>query len=145
VRSARENYLRCGYQEDLQITYNVLKEKYPEYLEIYDKVLDGNWSYLTNMLIAPKKIFDDYCEWLFDILFEVEKRTDITGYSIQEARIFGYISERLLTVWLLKNQYSVIEKHTVNTEEKLNYIKEIMIKLKIYQFLKTMIWKIRNK
>ena len=149
IRTATENYTRCGYRKDLAITRNVLKEKYPEYLDSFDKVMNGNWSYLTNMLIAKTTIFDEYCNWLFDILFEVEKKTDISNYTVQEARIYGYISERLLTVWVMKNchKYNCKEIHTVNTEEKKNiqfYVTQIMIKLGIYQKMKTLIWKVKN-
>ena len=52
------------------------------------------------MMICKKKKFDEYCHWLFDILFEVEKRTDITNYTVAEARIYGYLSEILLNVWV---------------------------------------------
>lgn len=147
VRSAEENYLRCGYKKDLDITRNVLLEKYPEYLKEYDNVMNGNKSYLTNMFVAKKEIFDQYCNWLFDILFEVERRTDISSYSIQEARIFGYISERLLTVWIWHNNYNCIEKHTINIEDSVNVsyvIKQFFIKIKMYQFSKTVIWKMKQ-
>ena len=50
------------------------------------------------MMIMKKKYFDEYCEWLFDILFELEKRLDISGYSDYDARVFGFVSERLLDV-----------------------------------------------
>lgn len=147
IRSAEENYLRCGYRKDLDITRTVLFEKYPEYLNEYDNVMNGNKSYLTNIFVAKKEIFDEYCKWLFDILFEVERRTDISDYSIQEARIFGYISERLLTVWIWHNNYNYVEKHTINTDTPVNLsyiITQFFIKIKLYQFAKTIIWKMKQ-
>ena len=147
VRTATENYLRCGFKRDLDITRNVICEKYPQYINEYDKVMNGNRSYLTNMLVARREIFDEYCTWLFDILFEVERRVDISNYTIQEARIFGYISERLLTVWIFHNNYHYIEKHTMNIEEPITLrylISQFFIKIKLYQFSKTVIWKIKQ-
>ena len=47
-----------------------------------------------------KELFNDYCTWLFDILFELEKRLDISEYSANDSRVFGFVSERLLDVWL---------------------------------------------
>lgn len=99
------------------------------------------------MFVAKKEIFDEYCKWLFDILFEVERRTDISDYSVQEARIFGYISERLLTVWIWYNNYNYVEKHTINTDTPVNLsyvITQFFIKIKLYQFAKTIIWKMKQ-
>ena len=47
-----------------------------------------------------RPLFDAYCEWLFSVLFELEKRLDISGYSAYDRRVFGFVSERLLDVWL---------------------------------------------
>ena len=44
--------------------------------------------------------FDKYCNWLFPILSEVEKRTDITSYNKTQRRIYGYLSERLLGLYI---------------------------------------------
>ena len=59
------------------------------------------------MIITRKNIFDDYCKWLFDVLFEVEKRVDISDRDDYQKRIFGFLSERLIKVWLIKNEYKV--------------------------------------
>ena len=56
------------------------------------------------MFIMKKELLDDYCGWLFDILFELEKRLDISSYSDNDKRVFGFVSERLLDVWLIKNE-----------------------------------------
>ena len=59
------------------------------------------------MLICSKQLFDSYCEWLFKILFEFENIVDLSDYSKSQKRIFGYVSEILLNVWLIKNQNTV--------------------------------------
>ena len=38
------------------------------------------------------------------ILFELEKRLDISQYSDKDRRVFGFVSERLLDVWLETNR-----------------------------------------
>jgi hypothetical protein len=70
------------------------------------------------MIITRKEIFDKYCEWLFLILFEVEKRTDISCYDTYQARIYGYLSERLLRVWLLNQPLRVKEVEARLTSQK---------------------------
>jgi hypothetical protein len=56
-----------------------------------------------NMFIMKKEKFNDYCSWLFDILFELEKRLDISQYNQNDSRVFGFVSERLIDVWLETN------------------------------------------
>lgn len=146
VRNANYNYLKCGREIDLNILRDVINEKYPAYIQDYDYIMRHNWSYLTNMMITTSEQWNLYCEWLFDILFEVEKRTDLTGYSKEEARIYGYMSERLLSVWILHNDFKVKELRTVNVEEEKNFkymLRELMSKFRVYQVLKTFLWKLK--
>ena len=100
------------------------------------------------MMVAKKEIFDEYCSWLFDILFEVEKRTDISNYTTAEARIYGYISERLVDVWVSHNNIKCIEYQSINTENKsvLKYtLYRLSRKLKIYKAIKNVMFNINKK
>ena len=63
---------------------------------------------MFNMFAMKKEIFNEYCEWLFTILFELEKRIDISNYDAFQARVFGRISELLFNVWLDKQNYSYV-------------------------------------
>ncbi len=49
-----------------------------------------------------KEILEEYCAWLFDILFELERRIDASQYDSFHARFYGRISELLLDVWINK-------------------------------------------
>lgn len=113
-----ENYGEKHYTKDLDITGDVIKEKYPDYYNSFMNVMNGKETYFANMLIAPKKTVDAYAKWLFDILFEVEKRIDMTGYDDYNRRVFGFISERLLTVWIRKNNLKTCECPVGLTESK---------------------------
>ena len=57
-----------------------------------------------NMFIMKRDKFDAYCTWLFDMLFELESRLDISGYNDNDKRVFGFVSERLLDIWIETNQ-----------------------------------------
>lgn len=91
-------------EKDLNMLRDIVSEIYPEYLESYDIVMQQNYACYCNSLIAKRKIFDSYSNWLFSILEEAEKRTDLTGYSEAEIRIFGYLGELLLNVWFHNNK-----------------------------------------
>ena len=64
---------------------------------------------MFNMFIMKKKYFNGYCKWLFDILEHVENSIDINNYSRQERRVFGYLAELLMDVWINKNNISFTE------------------------------------
>ena len=86
--------------EDLDMCREVIKEKMPEYLSDYDKVIHGKKAVMCNMFIMKKSLLNEYCEWLFNILFEVEKKIDITERDTYQKRVYGFLSERLFNVWL---------------------------------------------
>jgi len=97
------------HQKDLDTTEEVLKEKYPEYGSVFDRLVHGPHTYFGNIFITSKENYDRYCEWLFDILFEVQKRTDFTGYNDYHKRLFGFLSEFLQTVWIEYNGLKTYE------------------------------------
>ena len=98
-------YLFSGYEKDLDVLEEAIQKLYPEYLSYYySEFVNSNSGYFKNMFIMKRHLFDAYCEWLFDILAYVENKIDISDYPTKEARIFGYMSERLFGVWLAKNR-----------------------------------------
>lgn len=108
-KNLREHYADQHFIEDLEKTREVLQKKCPEYLPAFDHCMNCNLFSMGNMIIARKPVFDAYCEWLFDVLSEVEKETDLSGYDAFQARLYGYLSERLLRVYLLMHDYRVAE------------------------------------
>lgn len=87
-------------RKDVDVLSAVISDLYPEYKEDYELVFkEGNKYTPCNILVAKKDIFDQYSKWLFDILFELEKRLTIPMDPYQP-RLMGYFSERLLCVFL---------------------------------------------
>lgn len=86
--------------KDYDLTLKVLKKKYPEYAKSADEYNKSVYGYFTNIFVMRRDIFDKYNEWLFNILFEVEKKSDISNYDFQEARIYGYLSEWLFGIFV---------------------------------------------
>ena len=87
--------------DDLDIVCDIIKEKYPEYVEDMDSYLQGKLTCLCNMYIMRRDLFMNYAEWLFDILGEFEKRADMRDYSVEGLRTPGHLAERLLTLYYL--------------------------------------------
>lgn len=147
-RGAYNAYLDCGYEKDLQITKEAIKTLYPNYLVSYETVFEKSaGNYPANMMIAKKELFDAYCKWLFDLLEYVENKTDLADYSQQEARVFGYLAERLLGVWLDRNKLKIKEIRIVNTECKkdlLFYCTEFLKGVGLYQAIKKFIFMVKK-
>ena len=106
-----------GFQKDLDMLRDVVDKKYHDYISDYDSVMDGKEQYFWNMFLCRKEIMNQYCEWLFDILGDLERRTDLTGYNKQQTRIYGFLSERLLNVWIKHMNLDIKEYFVVNTDQ----------------------------
>ena len=76
------------------------------------------------MFVMKREILDMYCTWLFDLLFELEERLDISAYSDYDARVFGFVAERLLDVWINKNKQQYLDLPYVYLEKQ-NWILKI--------------------
>ena len=118
IESNFSHYVHAHNEQDLTLTRKIISEKYPEYLSAYDTVMKRSSGYRFNMCIMRRDLLDSYCTWLFDILFELEEKLDISGYSPYDARVFGFISERLLDVWIEKNQPPLKTLPVINLEKQ---------------------------
>lgn len=113
----KARYKKSHNLRDLNVIEDIIKEKYPDYIDAYNTVMNGVVFNYANMLICRKEVFDAYSSWLFDILFELEKRIDISGYNQYQSRIFGFISERIMRVWFIKNKMRIKELPIINTDD----------------------------
>lgn len=88
--------------EDLRTLFAIVNDLYPSYNDAMYKVFfQNNRLSHYNMMIMRWNDFQGYCKWLFDILFEARKRINISNYDTVQARIWGYMGERLLSVYVL--------------------------------------------
>lgn len=111
-----EHYCGKHHERDLLCCMDVIKERCPEYEAALRWTLSSNLVSMGNIFIAHRGIFHAYCEWLFDILFEVERRTNLKDYDVYQKRVFGFLSERLLRAWL------TMQKGLHVREESLTYV-----------------------
>ena len=103
IETNYSQYAHAHHAIDLDKTEEILQEKYPEYIRAWDSSMKKTTGHRFNMFVMKKEIFDQYCEWLFDVLFELEKRLDISTYNKNDSRVFGFVSERLLDIWIETN------------------------------------------
>ena len=110
IENLYDHYKHTMYVEPLDETRKILEEKYPEYIGEFDKLHKRTSAHMFNMFIMKREILEKYCKWLFDILFELEKRIDESKYDTFHARFYGRVSELLLDVYIntKKLQYKEI-------------------------------------
>ena len=116
IETVRSQYEHAHNKQDLYEVEAIIAERYPEYSEAFTKVMGRTRLHILNMFAMKKELFDEYCEWLFTILFELEKRIDISSYDNYQARVYGFLGERLFNVWLEKQQLRVIDVNVINLE-----------------------------
>ena len=117
--------------EDLIQTEKVIAEFYPEYLSHYQKLVHQNKTYFGNMLITDKATYDKYAQWLFGIFFELQKIIDPSQYDDYRMRVYGFISEFLLYVWVTYHNLKVLECDVAVIGEK-KETQELKEQLSVY-------------
>lgn len=128
----RWQYGACHSIKDLDRVEMIVKRLYPDYAESWDKYINNGCElHYSNGVVMAAKDFDAYCEWLFSILFEFKDEMgwntpeDVRAYVEKEIKdcirvnrngkgstadavryqtqIFGFLSERLFTLYLKHN------------------------------------------
>lgn len=88
-------YSEMHRAEDLEIVSNIIDELFFEYSEAKNIYLNKKEEFYCNMFIMKKELFNDYCNWLFSILSEYDKRVINKPKNAN-----GYIGERLLGIYI---------------------------------------------
>lgn len=123
IETVYSHYGHTHYASDLDETRQILTEIFPQYIPAFDKQMKSTKAHMFNMMIMPKKLLDEYCSFLFPVLFELENRIDYKNYSGFQGRVFGRISELLLDVWMNTNHISYVEVPMISME-KVNWFRK---------------------
>ena len=139
-----EHYNRLHVKEDLEMCEHVVKDLYPEYSEDYDKIIKyGCNIYVGDNYITTKEIYSEINEFIFSVLFEIEKRYGFktseewkqhakdsgqkncpkdhekNGLKPEDYQmlLFGFLYERLFTLYVLRNIHNVYESELYLIDE----------------------------
>ena len=96
-----------AFYQGIRIVENIIARKQPDYLQAFHYVFEGNSMFPCNMVITSKELFNKYSEWLFSIIIDAAERVDVSEYDEYSKRIIGFMAERLLTVWLIKQELKI--------------------------------------
>ena len=138
IESIQQQFNECHdiTNTDLKIIKIIIEDKYPEYINDFNEFFNQNNMSRYNMFICNRRIFNECCSWIFDIIKEYFKFYNINNYvdmykfviehlykypeiyynpnngdkSIEyQSRIGGFLSERLLNVFFMHNYKNDIE------------------------------------
>ena len=98
-KTLREHYKEFHIVKHYDETGNIIREKFPEIYKNFVQASGKNTIFIANMFVLKREIFEKYCDFLFTILFELEKRIEVPTEN-QQKRVFGFISERLFTIYI---------------------------------------------
>lgn len=134
--SLREEYKQYHILDDLEKTIRIVISRDPKMESTLMRILKENRLIPYNMWIASESIWNDYCEWLFPILFQLEKEIDLTGRDKYQQRVFGFLSERLFTAYIYQHNLKCFVCPT-DLPETRYFIKKIKYKcgIQINRFL----------
>ncbi len=84
-------------------------EKYDKgFAEYFKKYLFGQKLWCCNIFIGPKKIFNEWMEFFFDVILDFEQQCPIGPASKNTARREGYFAEFAFGAWLEYKGYKIV-------------------------------------
>lgn len=114
--SVKKHYEMNVKNDGLSLICKKIAEKDPSYIPHIKKVLVAKECFYCNMFYTRKEIINDYCNWLFDVLENLEAEVDMAGWSQYEQRLYGFLSEVLFNIWISHRELTVFHKDFFKTE-----------------------------
>lgn len=103
IYTIKEAYYFAHFEEDYDATMQVVIEKFPDFsksIEGFGKLIKMSYN---NVMVARWKVWDEYLQFLFTVLDEVQHRINIYKEGYQ-ARVFGFLAERLHNLFIYHYQ-----------------------------------------
>ena len=113
-------YRRDHIGIDWEVMLEAVERLAPKYMDTVKRMQSGRFYYAYNMFIMRREILEDYCEWLFPILFYCEKHCEEYGkdgsrvYTLSNAdyqnRYIGFLAEHLMSVYFMyhEEEYKIV-------------------------------------
>lgn len=116
TKNVYTKYAQQHYIKDLDNVKKIIEKDYSEMLNAFNEVMTEKKYAIGNMCVMKKELFDEYCEWLFELFEKLEKVTDMSDYSKLQQRLYGFLSERLFNIWLRYKNLNIKELTLVAME-----------------------------
>jgi len=105
-----QDYCQYHVAKDWDNLIQILKDEYPEYYASSLQIFKQDWIYATNLFYSSREWLENYCQWLFPLCEKIEPLIDIDdGRNEYQKRVFGFMSERLFTLYIQHHQFKTHE------------------------------------
>lgn len=108
--TVEEHFKRYHKLSDLQLMQEVVQDLFPDYLDAFKQMRRQKRLYANNMFILKDAHYQQLMDWMFQLLFEFEKRIDLKQYKGYQERLFGFLNERLITTWFIHHKQLTIKE-----------------------------------
>jgi len=129
--------------DDFDLMVDVVTKMYPNMADYINARVALPQKSCFQMWILPKKIFFDYMEFLFTVLFECEKNIDVSSYSVNGKRTMGYLAELLCDFYMnfYKDKYQLKDVNVCQIQNCYPYdkIKKRYAFAYLYNYIKYML------
>ena len=142
-KNIEDAYMRWHLKEDWNIFQEELIRLYPQYEETSRKYFQQEKIIVANMFITKQEILQQYYQWIFPLLRNIEERLDLEIERTQyNKRAIGFIAERAFGLWIIQNNLDIAVKKVWKvppyflTEKCPKFIEKIITKnLYIHNFV----------
>lgn len=128
--TAYEFYCRDHFKSDLDNMIKIVEVMHIDFHKALVESLQQKKACFGNIKIMKKEYFNEYCDILFSVLFELENKNDINGYDSYQKGLYSFLAERMLNAYVLyaKNKYKklkftemgLVAIYPYNTKERIN-------------------------
>ena len=118
IETGKSQFIHAHGSESYETLRQVMRDCAPSFLPAFERSMEKTAGHRFNMLIMRREQLDDYCKWLFGILFETEKRL-----VTPPPRMMGYLSERMIDAWIETKKIPYLELPVYQTE-KVNWLEK---------------------
>ena len=114
----RKYYCKRHICKNIDEVIKIIKDIKPSYYKTALKTINEDKMYICNMFIMKKEDFFKYCEFIYDILFEFDRRNNFTSDNdvleyvkklydkpslyYYQARMQGFLAERIGNIFFRK-------------------------------------------
>ena len=98
--SVQEQFCTFHNKDFLDIILSKIQKNSSNLSTFSEKFFNGNYQYLCNIFVMKKKYFMEYIQWLFSIVFDIDKEIDYSKVSTYNYRVPAFCAERLTSLWI---------------------------------------------
>lgn len=104
-KSVRQSYFESHLQEDWQVLKQIIETDFADYADAFCRLENSHTLHLYNMFVARAGFVTEYVKWLLAVMERLDMNIDLTGRDRFQTRVFGFLSERLFNVYLLRHAH----------------------------------------